>query len=101
MFGNTKTRGLTFGDTKLTSPAKLAFVTAIVALAVAWLVRAARTVLGQNAPPRKAHGYLARSYFRTGFTHLRNLLRANDPKIVIEWARLKITGILTRVVKCA
>ena len=60
-----------------------------------------RTVLGQNAPPRKAHGYLARSYFRTGFTHLRNLLRANDPKIVIEWARLKITGILTRVVKCA
>ena len=83
MFGNTKTRGLTFGDTKLTSPAKLAFVTAIVALAVACSVRAARTVLGQNVPPRKAHGYLARTYFRTGFTRLRNLLRANDRKIVI------------------
>ena len=98
LFGNTKTRGLNFEDTKLTAPAKLALLTAIVALAIAWSVRAARTVLGQNAPPRKAHGYLAKSYFRVGFTHLRNLMRANDPNIVIEWVRLKISGILVRVV---
>lgn len=91
LFGNTKTRGLNFEDTRLTDPAKLHLLTAIIALAVAWSVRAARTCLGADAPPRKTHGYLARSYFRTGFTFLRNRLRANHPNTLAEWLNLPNT----------
>lgn len=98
LFGNTKTRGLNFEDTRLTDPAKLHLLTAIVALAVAWSVRAARTRLGYDAPPRKTHGYLARSYFRTGFTFLRNRLRSDHPDTLVEWINLPKTLRKTRVV---
>jgi Transposase DDE domain len=91
LFGNTKTRGLNFEDTRLTDPAKLHLLTALVALAVAWSVRAARTCLGNTAPPRKSHGYLARSYFKTGFTFLRNRLRSNHPETLKEWTNLPRT----------
>ena len=91
LFGNTKTRGLNFEDTRLTDPAKLHLLTALVALAVAWSVRAARTCLGQDAPPRKAHNYLARSYFHTGFTFLRNRLRSDHPDTLVEWRNLPKT----------
>jgi hypothetical protein len=91
LFGNTKTRGLNFEDTRLTDPAKLHLLTALIALAVAWSVRAARTCLGLDAPPRKTHGYLARSYFRTGFTFLRNRLRSDHPETLVEWTNLPKT----------
>ena len=96
--GNTKTCGLNFEDTRLTDPAKLHLLTALVALAVAWSVRAARTKLGCDAPPRKAHGYLAKSYFRTGFTFLRNRLRSNHADILQEWISLPKTLKKTRIV---
>ena len=98
LFSNTKTRGLNFEDTRLTDPAKLHLLTALVALAVAWSVRAARTRLGFDAPPRKSHGYLARSYFRTGFTFLRNRLRSDHPETLIEWTKLPKSLRKTRVV---
>jgi Transposase DDE domain len=91
LFGNTKTRGLNFEDTRLTDPAKLHLLTALIALAVAWSVRAARTRLGNTAPPRKTHGYLARSYFKTGFTFLRSRLRSNHKDTLAEWLKLPIT----------
>ena len=56
--------------------AKFPLLTALIALAVAWPVRA---VLGNSAPPRKALGYLARSSFPQSFTFLRNRLRADHP----------------------
>jgi hypothetical protein len=89
LFANCKTRGLNFEDTRLTDPAKLHLLTSLIALAVAWSVRAARTALGNTAPPRKAHGSLAQSYFRTGFTFLRNRLRADHPETLVEWRRLR------------
>ena len=98
MFANAKTRGLNFEDTRLTDPEKLHLLTAIVALALAWAARAARTKLGFAAPPRKAHGYLAKSYFRTGFDFIRNRLRANPDKAVTEWIALKTKGKLKGVV---
>lgn len=91
LFGNTKSRGLNFEDTRLTDPARLHLLTAIVALAVAWSVRAARTCLGFDAPPRKTHGYLARSCFRTGFTFLRSRLRSDHPETLAEWTNLPKT----------
>ena len=91
LFGNTKTRGLNFEDTRLTDPAKLHLLTALKALAVAWSIRAARTCLGQDAPPRKTHGDLARSYFRTGFAFLRNRLRSDHPDTLVAWCNLPKT----------
>jgi hypothetical protein len=98
LFGNAKTRGLNVEDTRLTCPAKLHLLTAILGLAIAWAVRAARTKLGQKAPPRKAHGYFAASYFRTGFTFIRNRLRANPLNSIPEWQNLKTRQNQTRVV---
>lgn len=77
IFADSKTRGPNFEDTRLTDPAKLHLLTAIVALAIALPNRAARIVLGQKAPARKPHGYFERSYFRTGFDFLRAQIRAN------------------------
>lgn len=88
LFGNAKTRGLNFEDTRLTHPAKLHLLTAILGLAIAWAVRAARTRLGHKAPPRKSHGYLASSYFHTGFTFIRSRLRSNHPETLTEWTKL-------------
>ena len=88
LFGKAKTRGLNFEDTRLTDPARLHLLTAIAALAIAWAVRAARTKLGQMAPQRKAHGYLAKS-FKTGCTSIRNRLRANETTAILEWLKLK------------
>lgn len=73
---------MNFEDTRLTDPAKLHLLTAIVALALAWAARAARTKLGSSAPPRKSHGYLAKSYFRTGFDFIRNRLRASPDNAI-------------------
>jgi hypothetical protein len=78
LFGNAKTRGLNFGDTRMTDSARLHLLTAIVALAIAWAVRAARTKPGNNAPKRKTHGYPATSCFRSGFTSLRNRFRSDQ-----------------------
>lgn len=88
LFGNTKTRGLNFEDTRLTDPAKLHLLTALISLAVAWSVRAAGTKPGHTPPPRKSHGSLASSPFRTGFTFLRNRLRANHPETLAESIKL-------------
>lgn len=88
LFGNAKTRGLNLEDTRMTCPAKLHLMTAVLGLAIAWAVRAAKTRLGHKAPPRKAHGYLAASYFRIGFTFIRSRLRANPLKAIPEWIKL-------------
>ncbi|OYX17536.1 MAG: hypothetical protein B7Z04_14620 [Rhodobacterales bacterium 32-66-9] len=95
LFGNTRTGGLNFEDTRLADPAKLHLLTA---LTVTWSVRAARTCLGGDAPPRKTHGHLARSHFRTGFAFLRNRLRPDHPETLAEWSNLPKTLTSARVV---
>ena len=83
LFGDTKTRGLNLEDTRLVTPRKLALLLGLVALAVAWAARAAAILVGRNAPARKTHGYLAKSWFRIGFDQLRRLLR-HDPAAAVE-----------------
>jgi hypothetical protein len=83
LFGDTKTRGLNLEDTRLVTPRKLALLLGLVALAVAWAARAAAILVGRNAPARKTHGYLAKSWFRIGFDQLRRLLR-HDPHAAVE-----------------
>ena len=58
---------------------------ALVALALAWAGRTAATLLGPREPKRKAHGYLAQSWFRTGFDRIRNLLRSDPGTTANPW----------------
>jgi DDE family transposase len=88
LFGDTKTRGLNIEDTRLTDPEKLALLMGLVALAIAWAARTAKNVLGTRWPPRKSHGYLAQSWFRTGFDLIRNLLRSDPLKAIAPWRRI-------------
>lgn len=83
LFGDTKTRGLNLEDTRLVTPRKLDLLLGLVALAVAWAARTAAILTRRKAPPRKAHGYLAKSWFRIGFDQLRRLLR-HDPAAAVE-----------------
>ena len=85
LFGDAKTRGLNLEDTRLTDPRKLDLLMAIVALAIAWAGRTASDLLGPHEPKRKSHGYLAKSWFRLGFDHIRNRLRTNPSDAIRSW----------------
>jgi hypothetical protein len=85
LFGDTKTRGLNLEDTRLFTPRKLALLLGIVALAVAWAARTAALLVGRKTPARKAHGYLAKSWFRIGFDQVRRLLRHDPPAAIAPW----------------
>ena len=87
LFADTKTRGLNLEDTRLTSKRKLHLLLAIVAIAVAWICRTASLVMGRNAPPRKTHGYYAKSWFRIGFDELRRRLRHDPQRALIPIAK--------------
>lgn len=90
LFGDAKTRGFNLEDTRLSDPRKLHLLMAIVALAIVWAARAAVTLLGNRAPARKAHGHLSRSWFRTGFDHLRHSLASGDIDAALSpWQRLR------------
>ena len=88
LFGDAKTRGLNLEDTRLSDPRKLDLLMGLVALALAWAARAARDLLGTRWPKRKAHGYLEKSWFRTGFDRIRNLLRSNPMEAIQPWRRI-------------
>ena len=79
---------LNIEDTRLTCPRKLALLMAIVAIALTWAGRAAADLLGNREPERKSHGYLARSYFRIGLDHIRNLLRSDPVSATASWGNL-------------
>lgn len=83
LFGDAKTRGLNIEDTRLTDPRKLALLMGLVALAIVWAGRTAVAFLGRRQPKRKAHGYLAQSWFRIGFDRIRALLNS-DPLAAIQ-----------------
>jgi Transposase DDE domain len=88
LFADTKTRGLNIEDTRLTIARKLSLLLAIVAIALAWSSKTAAKIIGTRPMPRKKHGYLAKSWFRTGFDTLRNRLR-HDPLAAIEpWCQM-------------
>ena len=88
LFADTRRRGLNFEDTRLSCPRKLALLTAIVAIAIAWASAAGGALLGRKRLPRKARGYPARSIFRIGFERLRTLLRADPIRTLDAWKRL-------------
>jgi len=98
LFADAKRRGLNFEDTRLTCPCKLALLTAIVAIAIAWAGAAGQRLLGRRRLPRKAHGYPAKSIFRIGFERLRTLLRADPIRTLDAWKQCVSTPTQARVV---
>lgn len=86
--GDTKSRGLNLEDTRLVTPRKLALLLGLVALALAWAARIADLLIGRKAPARKAHGYLAKSWFRIGFDQIRKLLRHDPAAAINPWLTL-------------
>lgn len=75
LFADSKTRGLNLEDTRLALARKLSLLIAILALAIALICRTAATLMGSKFPSRKAHGYLVKSWFRTGLDEIRRRLR--------------------------
>lgn len=98
LFGDAKTRGLNLEDTRLTDPRKLDLLMALVALALAWAGRTASDLLGRREPARKTHGYLGKSWFRTGLDHIRNRLRTEPDDAIAAWRTLDRPSITAGVV---
>lgn len=90
LFGDAKTRGLNLEDTRLVMARKLSLLLAIVALAIAWTAKVASNKLGRKAPPRKAHGYYAKSWFRTGFDEIRRAIRSLNQNALKPWKNERV-----------
>ena len=88
LFGDTKTRGLNMEDTRLTQPAKLGLLTAIVAMALAWAHACASAVKGKAEIQRASHGYRRKSWFRTGFDILRHWIASHPHKAETLWRNI-------------
>ena len=74
LFAETKTRGFNMEDTRLTQPAKLSTLLAIIAMAMAWSLACATVLLGRSEIANASHGYRRKSHFRLGFDALRQWL---------------------------
>jgi hypothetical protein len=97
-FADAKTRGLNLEDTRLTCPRKLALLTAILVIAIAWASAIAVRLLGHRPLPRKKHGYPAKSVFRIGLELLRTQIRSASPRALDPWDDLNQTLNAPRVV---
>ena len=85
MFADCKTKGINLEDTRLRNTHKLSLLIAISAIAMAMACHTASRLMGAKYPPRKNHGYCAKSWFRTGFDEMRRRLRTNNsPPIIGE-----------------
>lgn len=88
LFAETKTRGFNMEDTRLTNPAKLSLLLALLTIAMAWTLACASALIGRNDIPRASHGFRRKSCFRTGFDALRQWI-AYRPDIAIRtWDRI-------------
>jgi Transposase DDE domain len=85
LFGDTKTRGFNMEDTRLTQPAKLSLLLALVALAMAWSRACAAAGKGNIDIPRASHGYRRKSWFRTGFDTLRHWITTQPDMAMQSW----------------
>lgn len=85
LFAHTKTRGFNMEDTRLTQPAKLSLLLALIALAMAWSLACAMLVKGHHDIPRAKHGYRRKSWFRTGFDTLRHWIASHPTSAQHNW----------------
>lgn len=82
--------------TPLTDTRKLGLLMTLVALAIAWVGRAAADQLEKHTPLRKSQGHYAESFFRSGFDDIRNRPRTAPLEAIQPWhrQRSKIQGVV-------
>ena len=88
LFGDSKTRGLNMEDTAMTNPSKLSVLLAIITLAMVWAYACAKALKGRRPIKKAKHGYLRKSWFRTGFDQLRNWIFLSPAKAAAIWSSL-------------
>ena len=88
LFAETKTRGFNMEDTRITNPAKLSLMLALVAIAMAWSLACASALIGRSDIPRATHGFRRKSCFRTGFDALRQWIAYRPDIAVRTWQRI-------------
>lgn len=88
LFGDSKTRGLNMEDTRMTQLGKLSVLIAIITLAMLWAYACAKAAKGSRPIKRAKHGYLRKSWFRTGFDQLRNWIFLDPDKAAAIWTSL-------------
>jgi hypothetical protein len=69
-----KTRGFCLAATHLSNPTALSKLLALLTLALGWAIRTGTGQIQQHPLPLKKHGRRAKSIFRVGLDHLRNIL---------------------------
>jgi hypothetical protein len=74
LFGCLKTRGFCLESTHLKDPERLSRMIALLTIALCWAFRTGQWLAEQKAIPVKKHGRKAKSIFRYGFDHLRQIL---------------------------
>jgi Transposase DDE domain len=88
LFGDSKTRGLNMEDTRMTDLEKLSVLVAVISLAMVWAYACAKAVKGRRPINKAKHGYLRKSWFRTGFDQLRNWIFLDPDKAAEVWSTL-------------
>jgi hypothetical protein len=88
MFGDGKTRGLNMEDTGMTDLGKLSLLIAIVTLAMIWSYACAIAKMGGRKINKAKHGFLRKSWFRTGFDQLRKWIFLEPDKAAAVWRGL-------------
>ncbi|MCJ2062921.1 hypothetical protein MKK63_09385 [Methylobacterium sp. J-088] len=86
LLGDAKTRGLSLEDTRLTAPAKIETLTAVLTLAITLIYRTATAAMGLKAIARKTHGRRGKSWFSTGLDALRGDLLNAPQSAATLWA---------------
>ncbi len=67
LFGDGKSRGLNMQDTHMTKLEKLSLLIAVITLAMVGSYACAKKQIGRRSIKKAKHGYLRKSWFRTGF----------------------------------
>lgn len=74
LFGCLKRRGFCLESTHLKDPERLSRMVGLLTIALCWAFRTGEWLAQQQSIPIKKHGRKARSIFRHGFDHLRNVV---------------------------
>lgn len=78
LFSAFKSRGFNLEDTHMTTSARLDKLLALLAIAFAWAHLVGEWCYAQRPLKLKAHGYLAKSYFKRGLDALRSAILAGN-----------------------
>jgi hypothetical protein len=88
LFGIFKTRGFCLESTHLTDPERLSKLLALLSLALVWVFLTGEWLHPLKPLAIKNHGRRAKSIFRYGFDHLRNIVLNLDQKMNDFWIAL-------------